>query len=452
VLSDSALLASATTLHLALAFLRRHRNANRLVSPFVLPSFVFAVTPWLWGSDAALIWAAVTHILWFVACEVVAPRRVESLPASAPVRGGPRKAVAPRRQTSALPATSDSGFVQTHVLTVLDEAIDIKTFRLVRPAGFDFTPGQFVPVRVSVAGKPHVRCYSISSSPDSRAYLEISVRRQGLVSTTLHSTLRGGSLLSVGRPAGQFVYPQADDRPLALLAGGIGITPLLSMLRYAVSSDPTRPVALLYSARSLPAAAFLSELKLIAERHPQVRIGLTLSEGQAPAPWRSGHIDMTMLRPYVPHPAHTVFCICGPTPMMDAMERMLLAERVPPDQIRSEKFDTAIAATLLNPAASIEVGAAGARPTAGSRTFQVAFSASGRTAAAPPSQTLLETAEAEGIAIPSSCRSGVCQACRTLLCEGDADCRSTVLDAADRAAGFVLPCVTWPTTDCVLEA
>jgi ferredoxin-NADP reductase len=452
VINDTALLASATTFHLALAFLLRHRNGNRLVSPFVLPSFILAGTPWLWASHAALIWAAVMHMLWFVACEILAPRRAESLPASAPVTGVARKAVAPRRQTSAPAAKSESGFVQTHVLAVLDEAVDIRTFRLARPSGFDFLPGQFIAIRVSVAGKPHVRCYSISSSPDSRAYLEISVRRQGLVSTTLHSTLRGGSLLSVGRPAGQFVYPHADDRPLALLAGGIGITPLLSMLRYAVSSDPTRPVALLYSARNLPAAAFLSELKLIAERHPQVRIGLTLSEGPAPAPWRSGHIDMTMLRQYVSHPPHTVFCVCGPTPMMDAMERMLLAEKVPADQIRSERFDTAIAATLLNPAASTEAAAAGSRPAAGNRTFQVAFSASGRTATALASQTLLEAAEAEGIAIPSSCRSGVCQACRTLLSEGDADCRSAVLDAGDRAAGFVLPCVTWPTTDCVLEA
>ena len=66
--------------------------------------------------------------------------------------------------------------------------------------------------------------------------------------------------------------------------------------------------------------------------------------------------------------------------------------------------------------------------------------------------TLLESAEAEGVAIVSSCRSGVCQSCRTRLTSGDADCRSDVLDPDDRAAGFVLPCVTWPNGDCVLEA
>ena len=100
----------------------------------------------------------------------------------------------------------------------------------------------------------------------------------------------------IGKPAGQFVYPEGDDRPLALLAGGIGITPLLSMLRHAVLADPTRPVTLLYSARSRDDAAFVHELSVIGERHPQVRIALTFSGGTAPPPWRTGRIDAALLR------------------------------------------------------------------------------------------------------------------------------------------------------------
>lgn len=332
---------------------------------------------------------------------------------------------------------------------MLEEATDIKTFRLARPHGFDFTPGQFVPVRVSINGKPHVRCYSISSSPDSRAYLEISVRRQGLVSTTLHATLRTGSQLAIGRAAGQFVYPAGDDRPLVLLAGGIGITPLLSMLRHGVSSDPTRPITLLYSARDRQAIAFLPELQVLAQRHPQIRIGITVSEPSPPAPWRSGHIDLSLVRQYVAHPAHTIFCVCGPQPMMTAMEQMLVGEGVPADQVRSEKFDTAMAAATLNPQAAAGHAAPSERPAG---DFEITFATTGRTLRAPGSQTLLEAAEAEGISIASSCRSGVCQACRTRLADGDVDCRSSVLDADDRTAGFILPCVSWAQSDCVLEA
>ena len=439
-----------------MAFVRRHRAAHaRLSSPFVLPSFLFAAAPWLWHSPTALTAAVLAHIGWFAICEWLAPPAT-----SAPAPSRATAAAAPRSPAPrAAAAGTAPAFITTPVLAVLEEANDIKTFRMARPEGFAFTAGQFLAVRVSIDGKPHVRCYSISSSPEAQGYLEISVRRQGLVSTTLHATVRGGSRMTIGRPAGQFVYPVGDDRPLALLAGGIGITPLLSMLRHAVLADPTRPIALLYAARRVEDAAFVHELSLIAQRHPQVRIGLTFSAGSAPPPWRTGHIDAVMVRQYVPHPAHTVFCVCGPAPMMEAMDRLLRAEGVPPDQIRTERFDTAVAAALVNIPAPAAVSATPSSqlppadsPSLHSRSCQVTFASSCRTARADTSHTLLEIAESEGVAIASSCRSGVCLTCRTRLVEGDADCRSSVLDPDDRATGFILPCVTWATSDCVLEA
>ncbi len=446
---DSAIPASLTAAHLAIAALRHHRARSSWLSPFVLPSFLFAVTPWIWPSILGLIVALGAHMVWVLFCEILAPA-----PAVPPRCAAPSSAPAKTASTQSRPATvapprDASGFTSSSVLAVLEEATDIKTFRLARPQGFDFTPGQFVPVRVSINGKPHVRCYSISSSPDSRAYLEISVRRQGLVSTTLHATLRTGSQLAIGRAAGQFVYPAGDDRPLVLLAGGIGITPLLSMLRYGISSDPTRPITLLYCARDRQAMAFLPELRVLADRHPQIRIGITVSEPSPPAPWRSGHIDLSMVRQYVAHPSHTIFCVCGPQPMMSAMEQMLIAEGVPADQVRSEKFDTAMAATALNPQPAAVHDAPSTRADG---NFEIRFATSGRTLRTPGSQTLLEAAETEGISIAFSCRSGVCQACRTRLADGDVDCRSAVLDAEDRAAGFILPCVSWAQSDCVLEA
>lgn len=455
-MTDSALSASLTAVHLALAAYRHHRARGSWLSPFVLPSFLFAATPWIWPSALALAVSLCAHAVWVVLCEVLAPPPATTRPPAARATAASPRAAAPstpRPQRAPTPAGDAGGFFATSVLAVLDEATDIKTFRLARPPGYDFKPGQFVPVRVSIDGKPHVRCYSISSSPDSRGYFEISVRRQGLVSTTLHATLRTGSQLTIGPSAGQFVYPSGDDRPLALIAGGIGITPLLSMLRHAVSSDPTRPVTLLYCARDRQAMAFLAELRVLAQRHPQIRIGITVSEPAAPAPWRTGHIDVSMVRQYVAHPGHTIFCVCGPQPMMAAMERLLTGEGVPPDQIRSEQFNTAVAATLLNaPAAADRAVESASLKPARDDHYEITFAASGRTTRAPGSQTLLEAAEADGVAITSSCRAGVCQACRTRLRGGEADCRSSVLDPEDRAAGFVLPCVTWAQSDCVLEA
>jgi ferredoxin-NADP reductase len=456
---DTALPASLTAVHLAIAAFRHHRARSSVVNPFVLPSFLFAGTPWLWPSPLALGLMLAAHLAWVILCDILAPAPPPQASARSATSSSARTATS--RPHSAIPspaaqgarsAGTPAGFAEASVLAVLDEGTDIRTFRLFRPQGFDFTAGQFVPVRVSVDGKPHVRCYSISSSPDARGYLEISVRRQGLVSTTLHATLRTGSRLLIGRPAGHFVYPGSDDRPLALLAGGIGITPLLSMLRYAISSDPSRPIALLYSARNPQSVAFYPELQVIAQRHPQVRIAVTMSEPSTPAPWRHGRIDGELIRQYVAHPSHTIFCVCGPVPMMTAMEQLLAGEGVPQDQIRKENFDTAMAATQINAPAAAAVSPTVARSPEGANRYEVTFAATGRSVIGNGSHTLLETAEAEGIGIPSSCRSGVCQACRTRVADGDVDCQSSVLDADDRAAGFVLPCVSWPQSNVVLEA
>ena len=430
--------AFVTAMHVVLAILRRHRaRPAGVLSPFVLLSFTFSAAPWIWSSPTGLGIAFALHVGWFAICEVLAPSS-RSLPAT------------PAHE---LKPASTNRFETTSVLAVLDEADDIKTFRLLRPDGFDFSAGQFVPVRVHIDGKPHVRCYSVSSAPETRGYLEISVRRQGAVSAMLQATLRTGASVVIGRPAGSFVYPAADDRPLVLVAGGIGITPLLSMLRHAVAAEPSRPITLLHSARSENNLAFLSELRLIAERHPQVRIGVTLTRPVSPTRCRTGRIDRSMVQQYVPHPEHSIFCICGPAQMIADTTVLLQSLGVPPGQIRSEHFELAVAATALstNSTATADAGrATGAIADGELRT--VTFALSGRTASAVASQTLLEIAESQGIPVASSCRAGVCQACRTRVCEGTVDCRSDILDPDDREAGFVLPCVSWAVSDCVVEA
>jgi ferredoxin-NADP reductase len=459
---DSALPATVTAVHVALAVWRRHRAGPRsALGPFVLPSFLFVATPWIWPAPAGLAGAVFAHMAWVALCERLAPSR----PARSAARPAPtsRPAVAPgaptRPATRAVPAPSASprsepasaGFVRAPVLAVLEETPEIRTFRLARPEGFDFAAGQFIAVRVQIDGRPHVRCYSLSSPPEARGYLEISVRRQGLVSSMLHELLRPGATLLIGRPAGAFTYPASDDRPLGLLAGGIGITPLLSMLRHAVACDPARPVTLLYSARREHDVAFAAELRLLAARYPQVRISVTLSKPDRESRWRTGRIDADLVRQHFANPLQTIFCLCGPADMIRDVSAMLTSSGVPSGQVRSERFDTAIAAANLPVTrAAAPVSAAASRGA--DRRCRVSFASSGRETECDLDRTLLDAAESAGVAIASSCRAGVCQSCRTRLVDGEADCRSDMLDPEDRAAGFILPCVSWPTADCVLDA
>jgi ferredoxin-NADP reductase len=333
------------------------------------------------------------------------------------------------------------------VLAIFDEAPDIRTFRFARPEGFDFKAGQFLTVRVRVDGKDVARCYSISSAPATPGYLEISVKRQGLVSNTLHATLRPGSQIALHAPAGAFTYPDSDDRPLLLLAGGIGITPILSMLRHAVTAEPTRPVSLIYAARADDAFAFRRDLALIGARHPHAKI--VLASRQAADPYiYPGRIDESLIRTTVPDFAHAVAMICGPQAMIDAMRALLIQMGMPSAQVRSEVFEAAVAASAGRSVSADTNDEEGPHD----RGHRMKCTRAGQAVTIQAGQTILEAAEAAGVAIDSLCRSGVCGTCRTKVLDGNVDCESALLDDDDRADGFVLACVSHARTDCVVEA
>lgn len=454
----SSLLALATTFHFGLALLRNHRSSKGGVSPFTLVSLACAATPWLMPSAAGLGVGIAVHLAWFGACEVLAPATAAgSTRSSAPSRSARPSAspAAERPRPAVAPVAAPKGFAQTPVLAVLDESNDIKTIRIRRPDGFAFEPGQFLPVRIRVDGKEHVRCYSISSSPVSEGFLEISVKRQGLVSNALHATARPGSILTVKAPGGRFTYPSGDDRPMVLLAGGIGITPLISMLRHAVHTEPSRPVTLLYSAHEQQDLAFFDELTVLDARHPQLRIIFALTrESQSGPAFYPGRIDRALLQATVPDIRDAISLICGPSPMIEGTKALLADLGVPSDQIRHEIFEAAIAASTRASTASDRepVGEAGAPLTeVNGQGCAMRCLPGNETVPVTHGQTILEAAEGSGVDVPSLCRAGVCGTCRVRITEGDVDCDSTTLDASDVAQGYVLACVATPRTDCTVQ-
>ena len=429
---SSSALAIVTTIHLSMLVVRQHRSrpaGGQVI--ILLPAVVLSVLVWIAPTAAWIFAGLAAHLAWFACCDVQFPAREQQPPAC------PRQLARPSRDPATVP-----------ILAVLDETPDIKTFRMLRPEGFDFTAGQFLTVRVQVDGKPVQRAYSISSAPLARGYLEISVKRIGLVSSVLHSSLRPGAMVTVRPPAGTFVYPAGDDRPLVLLAGGIGITPLVSMLRHGVATEPSRPIALVYSIRTPEDLAFRDELALIGRRHPQVRIGIAVTQGPASDRWHRGRITASLVRAYASNLPHSLAYICGPQPMIDAMKALMTELGVPPPQIRSESFGAAM--KLVTGEADgdarppVDAAAAGA--------VVVRFARSGCEARVDREQTLLEAAEATGVDIPSVCRAGSCHTCRTRLTNGEVCCESDSLSDKERAAGFILPCVSRARGDCELEA
>jgi ferredoxin-NADP reductase len=417
----ASVLAFVTTLHLGLAALRNHRRESGGAGlALAAVSLLLSAAPWLLPSIAGVCLGLGVHAVWFAICEwIVAPRPGRPL---ADIEPTPGVAIgAPRRTT---PARAPRAWVDVRVLAVVEETHDIRTFRLARPSGFDFVAGQFLTVRIRVDGREQARCYSISSAPDA--------------------AVRAGGTLSVLPPLGSFVYPAADDRPLVLLAGGIGITPLLSMLRHAVAAEPSRPITLLYSARSDADFAFRDELLVLARRHPQVRVHFASSRASTPAVY-PGRIDRALLQATVPDVVQSVVCICGPAPMIDAARALLAELGVPASQVRYELFEAAVAA------GSGGAAAPHAPPTRDAAVYRMHCAESDRTVPIAAGQSLLDAAEQGQIAIASLCRAGICGTCRVQVTDGDVRCDAASLDPDERARGYVLACVSTATGDCRVQ-
>ena len=175
-------LSAATTMHLAFAVLVNHfYQGSRAFTPLAAGPLAIGALPWLFPTTGGVLASVVTELVWVGVCSRLAPAPP---PPAAPVRpASARPAVTTGRPAArATDTAKPKGFVQTPILSVIAESAEIKTFRLARPDGFDFTPGQFLTVRLRNDGKDVVRCYSLSSAPAARGYLEISVRKQGRVS------------------------------------------------------------------------------------------------------------------------------------------------------------------------------------------------------------------------------------------------------------------------------
>lgn len=460
----TSVVAFVTTIHLAFVVLRAHRRPAHGPAAFVIGvSLLLSASPWLMPTPPGLAAGAIAHALWFLMCERWLPTATPAIATA--VRSAPAPPVSARIVAPALApiATAAStapkadrtrarrDFVPVAVLAVHEETPDIRTFRLRRPEDFEFRPGQFVPVRVRADGKEYVRCYSITSSPACTGYIEITVKRIGLVSGTLHASLRPGSTVAVKSPAGAFVYPHGEDRPLVFLAGGVGITPLMCMLRHAVGCEPTRPVTLFYSVRTEDDIAFRDELWMLARRHPQFRLFVAITDGPAGSNFYPGRINEALLETMAPDIALSSCFICGPRSMLATITEMLQAVGVPKPQIHHEVFEMAIAAAAgLEPAAPPTPTPTAASPS--TQRFEARFAKCGRTAQVKAGATLLETAEACGAPIPSLCRAGICGTCRTKVLAGDLHCASATLDERDRQDGYVLACVTKINSSCTIDA
>ncbi|OCT15883.1 nitric oxide dioxygenase [Paenibacillus pectinilyticus] len=214
-----------------------------------------------------------------------------------------------------------------------------------------FEPGKYVSIRVQIPGETytHIRQYSLSHAPGQPFY-RISVKREdtnptvpaGKVSVYLHNQVQEGDVLWLSAPAGDFTLDQTDTRPVTLLSGGVGLTPMVSMLHFLVTTQPNRKVTFIHAAQNGQHHALRHEIERIAMAHPQVTVAWcytqpTASDASEQAYHKQGYIDLPWLQSLVPT-VEGSFYFCGPLPFMKAVNQLLIAWGVPEDDRHYEFF------------------------------------------------------------------------------------------------------------------
>jgi ferredoxin-NADP reductase len=321
-----------------------------------------------------------------------------------------------------------------------------------------FKPGQFLTFELNIPGQsnPVIRCYSLSQGAHIRDSYRVSIKKQGappkapegtppgLSSNFFHDGIEEGAIVEAMAPAGEFYLNEESGRPVVLISGGVGLTPVLSMLDTLVANGSNREIWFFYGARHHKEHTMFEHMKQVDRDNPNVHMevcysdpidGCVVGENYK----HKGYVAVELMKSLLPS-NNFEFYICGPPPMMETIVNDLEAWGVPEEDINFEAFGPATVKKSHE-----------APPLADGTTFTVEFSRSNKTVEWKPSEgTLLELGEDNGIKINSGCRAGNCGTCLTAVKDGDV----VYLHKPGKKpeAGSCLVCIARPNGPVVLDA
>jgi ferredoxin-NADP reductase len=226
---------------------------------------------------------------------------------------------------------------ETTVKEIVPRTVNVKSFRFPKPESLSYKPGQFLLMTVKSAGQELTKPFSISSSPTEKGHIEFTKKLTDSEFSTALNALKAGDWARIDAPYGNFTFTGEHER-ICLLAGGIGITPFRSICKYAVDMRLNAKITLLYGCRTENDIVFKNELEEMAKQNQNLKAMLILNE--ASSEWRgaTGVVTAEMVKKEVPDYKETVFYVCGPPPMVQAMETMIKDLGLPAAQLKLEAF------------------------------------------------------------------------------------------------------------------
>lgn len=342
-----------------------------------------------------------------------------------------------------------------------------------------YRPGQYLTFRFQLPGiplpgdqvrhdqpsqsKPVVRCYSLSDAPQEDCF-RITVKRvpalrgsdhpPGVISSHVQDQVKVGDLLDVQAPRGDFALDPNGTNPVVLVGGGVGVTPVLSMLNAIVMAESSRDVWFFYAVRNGSDQIMKGHLTNLADAWPNVHLFVCYSKPEKSDRHGidfhdSGHLNVDKIRDVI-KVCNFDFYVCGPPAMMDSLVPALIEWGVQKQRIHSEAFGPATVKAVPKTKPADDSSTSGTA-TQNSAAATVYFSRSNQKVAWDGSaDNLLDLASNNGIRIDSGCRAGSCGTCIVAVKEGATELTSDADGGCDD--GSCLTCVSVPVGDVVLDA
>jgi len=320
----------------------------------------------------------------------------------------------------------------------------------------EYRPGQFLTLKAMLPNQstPQIRCYSLSAAPEKTHY-RITVKDvhgqsigSGGVSHTINWQWAVGDTVEIKAPGGDFYLDLSGRAPVILLAGGVGITPLMSMIETVLQRGGHRDLLLFYGVRNSGEHIFRDRLKELATRYANFNVLTCYSH-----PRREdvvgrdyhiqGRVSLELLKRALPNPNFD-FYLCGPGAFMTSLHQQLTDWGVPVERLHYEAFGPATVLATQTPTGQDRIGQSTQQNKAGVvATTRVEFARCGKTIHWDGQHNnLLEAGLAVGVPLSAGCRAGQCGACQTKLLRGDVDYPGS--QPLDVAPDHCLPCIAVP--------
>jgi ring-1,2-phenylacetyl-CoA epoxidase subunit PaaE len=340
------------------------------------------------------------------------------------------------------------------VAEIVPETAEANSIRFEIPSelrdAFAFKAGQHLTLRVTIDGEEVRRNYSLCTAPAESDWM-VTVKRigGGLFSNWVGDRLRPGDTVEVMVPHGSFTteFEAANKRHLVAIAGGSGITPVMSLVRTLLREEPQSRFTLFYGNRDSSSVIFLESLASLKDKHlGRFEIYHFLDQEEQDIDLFNGMLDRARCEEAIAHLVPDAaevdgWFICGPGPMMDSAEGALLDRGISKERIHIERF------TADRPPESVSREMAQLQTQA--EGVSVAVTLDGRTRRVPFSQgNILDSARAAGLPAPFACKAGVCATCRAKVTKGKVEMAARYgLTDEEVAAGYVLTCQSVPIGD-----